>query len=70
MSDPIAEVSKEDKIKAVMIALSDAQKALVRVQQALTEANKLAVQIPMYDRLNKIVTELRNMMIEAPKLPL
>lgn len=70
MSDPVVEISKEDKVKAVMAALSEAQKALVRVQQALTDANKLAVQIPMYDRLNKIVTELRNMMIEAPRLPL
>lgn len=59
-----------EKVQSVIAALSEAQKAIVKVQQALTAANKLAVQIPMYDRLGKIVTELRNMMTDAPKLPL
>jgi hypothetical protein len=58
------------KAQGVMVALSDAQKALVRVQQALLDANKLAIQIPMYERLGKMITEIRHMMIDAPKLPL
>ena len=59
-----------EKVQPVMTALSDAQKAVMRVQTALKEGNPLAVQIPMYDRLGKIITELRNMMMEAQRLPL
>ena len=59
-----------EKAQAVMVALSEAKKSVVSVQTALTEANQLAVLIPMYIRLGQIVTELRNMMVEAPKVPL
>ena len=60
----------EDKTQVVMKALSEAQKALVLVQTALTNANKLAVEIPMYDRLGKMISELRTMMAEMPRKPL
>ena len=63
-------MTRLENVQAVMAALSDAQKALVKVQQALTSAHPLAAQIPMYDRLNKITTELRNMMLDAQRLPL
>lgn len=69
MSTNVGE-SKVEKILAIAQALGDAQKSIVKVQQALKDANPLAVQIPMYDRLTKIVTELRNMLIDAQRLPL
>lgn len=59
-----------DKVEVIRLALSDAQKGIVKVQQALVEANPLAVQIPMYDRLGKMVAELRNMLVESSRLPL
>ena len=59
-----------EHVQAVTAALAAAQKEAVRAQQALKEASRLAVHIPMYDRLGKIITELRNMLIEAGKLPL
>lgn len=51
-------------------ALSEAQKRVVLVQQALVEANPLASQIPMYEKLGKMVADLRGMMVELAKLPL
>ena len=59
-----------ENTQAVMQALSAAQKEVVRAQAALKVASPLAVHLPMYVRLGSIVTELRNMLMEAGKLPL
>lgn len=59
-----------DKTEGVRTALSNAQREVVKVQTALTDANPLAAQIPMYERLGKIVSELRNMLVEVSRLPL
>lgn len=63
-------MSRLENVQGVLAALSEAQKSVVRVQTTLTTAHPLAAQIPMYEKLNKIVTELRTMMVDAPKLPL
>lgn len=60
----------QEKIQVVLAAINNAQKGVVGVQAALKDYNVLAVQIPMYERLGKIVSELRNMSTEAQKLPL
>lgn len=54
----------------LMKDLAAAQKELVRAQATMVKAHQLAKHIPMYERMGKIITELRNMMIEVPKLPL
>ena len=59
-----------DKTEAIRHAISEAQKGIVNVQKVLVEANPLAVQIPMYERLGKIVAELRGMLVDAQRLPL
>lgn len=63
-------MTKVESIQVIMLALSNAQKGIMNVQKTLTDANPLAAQIPMYDRLNKIVSELKTMMIDAQRLPL
>lgn len=62
--------SQHDKVQVVLVAFSTAQKGVVGVQEALKQYNGLAVQIPMYERLGKMVAELRSMSIDAQRLPL
>lgn len=63
-------MNRLENVQAVLGAISEAQKGLIKVQSALTSAHPLAAQIPMYDRLGKMVAELRTMMLDAQRLPL
>lgn len=63
-------MDRQEGLKNVIAALHNAQKGVLGVQTALTNANPLAPQIPMYGKLGKIVSELQTMTTEAQRLPL
>ena len=59
-----------NKAGDVLVALRLAQLAVIRAQQALLKVNPLAVQIPMYGRMQVLVTTLQQMILDAGRLPL
>lgn len=57
-------------ITRIMLAFNNSIKELTSAQQEMKKANPLAVALPVYDRLSKIIREVTVMLHDVPKLPL